>query len=286
MSKAVSVWRMFVGVCAGIGIQSGLKIRRRKRYASSSLARRTTKAAALSCCHRFIRRCSLSDTPTTKTSVTGFENLVALNVTDTSVVTGIPVARLKIWLEWFHFQNPTPPNRSDMRHTNPTFGVGQLCQLRNTVLLLNNNVCITQIVGVGQQLGIWSQTQHVSSPRFLAVTPNGGFYTLSEIPTHTTNLFIIDRQETLEWVKHRLQTLYDTPRSPKNVGQVTPDLYNTNITVFAGTRTPVAAVQRYLLRGIPANEILVAYPHLQHSDIETAKTHLMASLLSNPDPLL
>lgn len=47
--------------------------------------------------------------------------------------------------------------------------------------------------------------------------------------------------------------------------------------VFAGTRTPVAAVQTYIRRNFTDSEILEAYPHLTIADIDFARSSLQAS---------
>lgn len=47
--------------------------------------------------------------------------------------------------------------------------------------------------------------------------------------------------------------------------------------VFAGTRTPVEAVQAYLERGYGTESILEAFPHLSEADVEAAREHLTAA---------
>jgi uncharacterized protein (DUF433 family) len=47
--------------------------------------------------------------------------------------------------------------------------------------------------------------------------------------------------------------------------------------VFEGTRTPVAAVQVYLRRGIAPNDILKAFPHLSLADVQAAQERLGAA---------
>jgi uncharacterized protein (DUF433 family) len=45
--------------------------------------------------------------------------------------------------------------------------------------------------------------------------------------------------------------------------------------LFAGTRTPVSAVQSYIKRGIADAEILASYPHLHQRDIDYARQALL-----------
>lgn len=47
--------------------------------------------------------------------------------------------------------------------------------------------------------------------------------------------------------------------------------------VFKGTRTPVAAVQEYLRRGLTDERILDAFPHLKPDDIREAERQLQAT---------
>ncbi len=49
-----------------------------------------------------------------------------------------------------------------------------------------------------------------------------------------------------------------------------------NKLLFAGTRTPVEAVQSYLRRGLPESEILEAFPHLSQDDIDVARSMLVS----------
>ncbi len=82
-------------------------------------------------------------------------------------------------------------------------------------------------------------------------------------------------RETLDLAEIRARLHNSRRRDPADVGRVeTRRGALGSKPLLAGTRVPVATVQRYLAGGVADSEILVAFPVLELADIEAARTHV------------
>jgi uncharacterized protein (DUF433 family) len=80
----------------------------------------------------------------------------------------------------------------------------------------------------------------------------------------------------LDVVRARIQQ--DTKRRSEDSGRVERRRkVHGSKPVFAGTRIPIASVQRYLRQGYAVNEILAAYPELTPADVEAARQDLVVA---------
>ena len=80
----------------------------------------------------------------------------------------------------------------------------------------------------------------------------------------------------LDVVRARIQQ--DTKRRSEDSGRVERRRkVHGSKQVFAGTRIPVESVQRYLIQGYDATEILAAYPELTVEDVEAARRDLVVA---------
>lgn len=153
-----------------------------------------------------------------------------------------------------------------------TYGLGELVELSVVKQLQDRGISISRIRRVVDALH--KQAPHPLRQlhwgvegRDMYVQFDDGGWVGGRRPHQGVIIQTIDLEELRTVARRRA-----TQRDEENVGRI-EQRANTlgRKKVFAGTRTPVDAIQAYLDRGAGVAEILKAFPHLSSEDIEAAR---------------
>jgi uncharacterized protein (DUF433 family) len=197
------------------------------------------------------------------------EELVGMSAERAAALTGISTRRLKSWHQ-IGLVSPRVDAQLSPRTVVRLYGFDQLVELLVAHDIVQRGHSVRQVRSFVDVLRAdhpkplrqlrWA----VEGDELFVQFPDGTWYG-DRRPTQSVLAETIDLDE----VRARVHEGLVRPGRPGDVERRRGAMGGKP--VFAGTRTPVAAVRTYLARGASDREILEAFPHLTKADIQTAR---------------